>query len=228
MESDRNNASYSSFRETIDDYGDDRGHDLLTDPHAVAEQASKAQKDQATTHHVKLKEIREAKGFTVDELAEKTGLEADSLRQMESGDALLPLGQLIKLSKALSLRMSDVISTGTESFTIVRADERQAVSRLGASKQARRGYEYESLAPGKKDRLIEPFIVTLHPSDDDEKSSHDGQEFIYILDGEMEAFVDDHRAVLKPGDAIYYDSTSIHLVRAYGDKPARILAIIIS
>jgi mannose-6-phosphate isomerase-like protein (cupin superfamily) len=44
----------------------------------------------------------------------------------------------------------------------------------------------------------------------------------------MEAFVDDHNAVLKPGDAIYYDSTSIHLVRAYGDKPARILAIIMS
>ena len=228
MESDRTDASYTSFRETVDEYGDDRGHDLLTDPHAVAESTQKAPKDQSTSHGVKLKEIRESKGFTVEELSRKTGLDADSLRQMESGEALLPLGQLIKLSKALSLKMSDVISTGTEAFTIVRAGERQTFSRLGASKQARRGYEYESLAPDKKDRLIEPFIVTLHPSDDDEKSSHDGQEFIYILEGEMEAFVGEHRAVLKPGDAIYYDSTSVHLVRAYGDKPARILAIIIS
>lgn len=228
MESDQTKTSYNTFREAIDDYGDDKGHDLLTDPTSVAEITSKAAKDQSVTHGVKLKEIRESRGFTVEELAEKSGLNADSLKLMEAGEMLLPLGQLIKLSKALSLKMSDVIATGTESFTIVRADERQSVTRLGASRQAKRGYEYESLAPGKKDRLIEPFIVTLHPSDDDDKSSHDGQEFIFVLDGEMEAFVDDHRSVLKPGDAIYYDSTSIHLVRAYGDKPARILAIIMS
>lgn len=228
MESDQSKTSYNSFRETVDEYGDDKGHDLLTDPTAVAEVATKAQKDQSVTHSVKMKEIRESRGFTLEELSQKSGVDADYLRQMEAGEILLPLGQLIKLSKALSLKMSDVISTGTESFTIVRAGERQSVTRLGATKQAKRGYEYESLAPGKKDRLIEPFIVTLHPSDDDEKSSHDGQEFIFVLDGEMEAFVDDYSAVLKPGDSIYYDSTSIHLVRAYGDKPARILAIIIS
>lgn len=228
MEQDSGRSSYDKFMETIDDYGDDKGHDLLTDPNTVAETGSKAQKDQSKPHGVKLKELRDSKGFTIEELAEKSGLEAESLRQVEAGDILLPLGQLIKLSKALSLKMSDVISTGTESFTIVRADARQSVARLGASKQAKRGYEYESLAPGKKDRMIEPFIVTLLPSDDDEKSSHDGQEFIFVLEGEMEAFVDDHRDVLKAGDAIYYDSTSIHLVRAYGDKPARILAIIMS
>ncbi|MDD3473895.1 MAG: XRE family transcriptional regulator [Syntrophaceae bacterium] len=228
MESDQNKSSYNVFRETIDEYGDDKGHDLLTDPNAIAEVTTAAAQDRSMTHGLRLKQIRQSKGFTVEELAERSGLDAESLERMEAGEYLLPLGQLIKLSKALSLKMSDVIATGTESFTIVRADERQSVKRLGASKEAKRGYEYESLAPGKKDRAIEPFIVTLHPSDDDEKSSHDGQEFIFILEGEMEAFVDDHRAVLKPGDAIYYDSTSVHLVRAYGDKPARILAIIIS
>ncbi len=228
MDSDKNRTSYNTFRETIDEYGDDRGHDLLTDPGAVAEVATKAQEDQSVTHGTRLRETRESRGFTLEELSAKSGLDVESLRQMEAGEVILPLGQLIKLSKALSMKMSDVISTGTESFTIVRAGERQSVNRFGASKQAKRGYEYESLAPGKKDRIIEPFIVTLHPSDDDEKSSHDGQEFIYILEGEMEAFVDDHRAVLKPGDAIYYDSTSVHLVRAHGDKPARILAVIMS
>ncbi len=147
---------------------------------------------------------------------------------MKAGETMLPLGQLIKLSKALSLRMADVISTGEEAFTIVRSDQRQSFARFGKAKEASHGYEYESLAAGKKDRSMEPFIVTLHPSAADQLSSHDGQEFIYVLEGEMEVVVEGTRDVLKPGDAIYYDSTSMHLVKAHGDKPAKILAVLIS
>jgi quercetin dioxygenase-like cupin family protein len=84
------------------------------------------------------------------------------------------------------------------------------------------------LAPGKKDRMMEPFIVTLHPAVSDEPSTHDGQEFIYVLEGEMEVMVEGAREVLKPGDSVYYDSTSTHLVKAHGDKPAKILAVLIS
>ena len=75
---------------------------------------------------------------------------------------------------------------------------------------------------------MQPFIVTLMPAAADEPSSHDGQEFIYVLDGEMEVVVGDTRDVLKAGDAVYYDSTTIHLVKAHGDKPARILAVLTS
>jgi quercetin dioxygenase-like cupin family protein len=135
---------------------------------------------------------------------------------------------LIRLSKALSMRMADFISTGQESFSIVRADQRQSFARFGKAKEAKRGYEYESLAPNKKDRAIEPFIVTLNPAGEDELSSHDGQEFIYVLEGHMEVVIGDTREILGPGDAVYYDSTDTHLVRAHGDKPARILAVLVS
>ena len=90
---------------------------------------------------------------------------------------MLPLGQVIKLSKALSLRMAGVISAGEESFTIVKSGQRQSFSRSGKAREASYGYEYESLAARKKNRAMEPFIVTLHPSGADEPSSHDGQEF---------------------------------------------------
>ena len=53
-------------------------------------------------------------------------------------------------------------------------------------------------------------------------------EFIYVLEGEMEVFVEETRDVLRPGDAIYYDATSKHLVRAHGDKDAKILAVLVS
>jgi quercetin dioxygenase-like cupin family protein/ribosome-binding protein aMBF1 (putative translation factor) len=228
MDEEKKAASYESFRQAVDQYSEEKGHDLLTDPDAVAAAHERVKDEQAVTHGQRLRLAREARHFTLAELAEKTGVPENDLAQVEAGEALLPLGQLIKVSKTLSLKVSEVISTGEESFTIVRQGERRTISRFGKTKQAGAGYEYESLAPGKKGRLMEPFVVTLHPTDGGEPSSHDGQEFIYVLEGEMEVWIDDAREVLKPGDAVYYDSTTIHLVKAHGNNPAKILAVLVS
>ena len=215
--------SYDDFREIASDYGEDKGDDFLTDPAAITKAREKA-----VSHGDMLRATREKHGFSLDELASKIGVSREALVKLEAGEFTLPLGKLVKLSKALSLRMADVISTGKEPFTIVKSDQRQSFSRFGKARESGYGYEYESLAAGKKDRAMEPFIVTLHPSGANEPSSHDGQEFIYVLDGEMEVVIEDTRDVLKPGDAVYYDSTSMHLVKAHGGKPAKILAVVIS
>lgn len=228
MDEEKKETSYESFREAAEEYGEDRGHDLLTDPEAMAAVEESAAQEEAIGHGQRVRSSREAQGFTLEELASKAGIPAELLAQLERGETYLPLGQLIKLSKALSLKMSDVISSGQEPFTIVRSEQRRSFTRFGKSKEDSHGYEYESLAPNKKDRTMEPFVVTLHPSASDEPSSHDGQEFIFVLDGEMEVVIGDVRDVLKPGDAVYYDSTSTHLVKAHGDKPAKILAVLVS
>jgi len=228
MDEEKKKASYESFREAVEGYGEEKGHDLLTDPDAVAAASETTKTEAAASHGQNLRATRESRGFTLQELAEKTEIDAETLQQLEAGETYLPLGQVIKLSKALSLKMADVISPGEEPFTIVRAGDRTSFARFGKSRQASHGYEYESLAPNKKDRVMEPFIVTLHPAAGDEPSSHDGQEFIYVMEGEMEVWIDDFRDVLKPGDSVYYDSTSTHLVKAHGDKPAKILAVLVS
>lgn len=228
MNEEKKGSSYEDLTDMVDHYGHQRGEDLLTDPAAVAASARKVEREVEAEHGPKFKAYREERGFTLDELAERTGIDRDTLAQVEAGETFLPLGHLIRLSKVLSMRMADVISEGREEFTIVRAGGRKSVARFGQAKETKHGYEYESLAPGKRDRKMEPFIVTLYPSAADEPSTHDGQEFIYVLEGEMEAIVGDTRDVLSPGDAIYYDSTTKHLVRAYGDKPAKILAVLTS
>lgn len=228
MDEDKKQTSHDALREAVDDYGEDRGHDLLTDPDAVAAAQSHADSEEAITHGEKVRAARKARGFTLGELAEQSGIDEKTLAELEAGETYLPLGQLIKLSKALSMKMAEVISAGNRPFTIVRSDERQSFARFGAERRAKHGYEYESLAPGKQDAVMQPFIVTLMPAAADEPSSHDGQEFIYVLEGEMEVVVGDTRGVLKAGDAVYYDSTTIHLVKAHGDKPAKILAVLTS
>jgi transcriptional regulator with XRE-family HTH domain len=228
MDQEFKETSYQSFRDTVDGYVEDKGSDFLTDPEAVEAARLESQTEMETNHGSKLKSARENLGYSIKELADKVGMSHELLEGVEEGRRILPLGQLIKVSKALSLKMSDFISEGDQPFTIVRADERKSFKRFGKSREEHRGYEYESLASEKKDRLMEPFIVTLHPSDADEPSAHDGQEFIYVLEGQMDVLVGEKREVLGPGDAVYYDSSDTHMVKAHGDKPARILAVLIS
>jgi quercetin dioxygenase-like cupin family protein len=109
---------------------------------------------------------------------------------------------------------------------VVRADARPRVARRGKKVAEQYGYVYESLAAEKANRCMEPFLVTLTPTEFGELSSHDGQEFLFVLEGEIRAQVGKEVEVLRSGDSIYYDSSEPHLIKCYGKKPAKILAVI--
>jgi quercetin dioxygenase-like cupin family protein len=64
------------------------------------------------------------------------------------------------------------------------------------------------------------------PTEADEFSNHDGQEFLFVLEGDIKIQVGDHAEFLQQGDAVYYDSNQPHLVKAAGDTKARILAVL--
>lgn len=176
----------------------------------------------------RIKDVREARGLSLEDVANRTDIPKDHLEQVEDGKATPPLGTVIRLAKALDMKMGYFISGEQDRpYTIVRQNDRKVVSRYDAKKGREYGYEYESLAPHKRDRHMEPFLVTLIPSKtEEERSTHDGQEFIYVLEGLMEVRLGDESHILEPGDAIYYDSTVPHLVKCHGEKPTRILAVL--
>ena len=172
--------------------------------------------------------VREKRGLSLEDISQRTGIQVDVLGRIEAGEMAPPLGTIIKLAKALEMKMGYFIS-GEEDrpFTIVRGDDRKVVSRHDSKKGKYYGYTYESLAPHKKDRHMEPFLVTLDPSEtEEERSTHDGQEFIYVLEGTMEVRLGEKVHLLEPGDAIYYDSTIPHLVKCHGPERTRILAVL--
>jgi transcriptional regulator with XRE-family HTH domain len=175
----------------------------------------------------RIRRVREMRGLTIKDLSSRTGIDIDTLKRTESGEMIPALGQLARLGKALDMKMGYFISPGIDKLmTVVRKDERRPISRYGETKSMQYGYFYESLAPEKADRLMEPFIVTLVPTDTEEFSTHAGQEFLYVLEGEMKVQVGDRVEFLKPGDAVYYDSNQPHLVRCVGTKVAKILAVL--
>lgn len=207
-----------------------RQDDYLRGVAKVAALAGPSQADLDTPVGKRVRALREEKGLSLADLAQRTGLSEKALGEIEDEAASPPLGVLIKLGKALGMKLGTLIASGEDRpYTVVRAAERPAMSRFASQKGTAYGYSYQALAPQKKNRSMEPFLVTLNKADDQvEPSNHDGEEFIFVLDGRMEALVGDAREVLEPGDSIYYDSTEPHLLRPVGEEPARILAVIFS
>ena len=204
-------------------------HDLLTDPShfqrlAAATEVPGGKKDNLGD---RIRRARELRGLTFSDLSSRTGISVEKLERIESNELVPPLGELIKLGKAVEMRMGYFISPGVDKpMAVVRSDCRPAISRYGKGRSEQYGYFYESLAPEKANRFMEPFLITMVPTDVQDLSTHDGQEFIFVLEGEMKAQVGDQVEVLRAGDAVYYDSNCPHLVKCAGDKPTKILAVL--
>lgn len=206
-------------------------HDLLTDPgHPKAAGGGaglSSAGEQKENLGDRVRKTRESRGLSLEDLASRTGISLETLRRVEANEAIPPLGELIKLGKAMEMKMGYFISPGVEKpMTVVRAHCRPAVSRFGQRRSEQYGYAYESLAAEKANRFMEPFLITMVPTEVEELSTHDGQEFIFILEGEIRAQVENQVEILHAGDAIYYDSSCPHLVKCSGRQPAKILAVL--
>jgi transcriptional regulator with XRE-family HTH domain len=176
----------------------------------------------------RVKAVREQKALSLQDVAQRTGFSESNIAQIEAGEILPPLGDLVKLARALEMKMGYLLVQGeSRPYTVVHKKNRKPISRFGSQKTIRYGYSYESLAPEKQDRNMEPFLVSLEPTRQEEApSTHDGEEFIFVLEGEIEILLGDNREVLQPEDSIYYDSSLPHRVRALGEQNARIVAVL--
>lgn len=177
----------------------------------------------------KIKSLRLAKGMSIEEVAENSQMSVAMLGEIEEHNVSPPLGHIVSLAKGLDVSVGEVFGDSADSpFCIVRSDDRKKVSRFDSSDSGTYGYSYESLGHQKKNRQMEPFLVTLTPAEDShvEPNQHIGEEIIFVLEGTVEVRLSDHTDILNPGDSIYYDSNMPHVVSCHGTEPATILAVI--
>jgi len=176
----------------------------------------------------KIKQLREFQNISIEELAERAGLSSKLVKQIEEEQAYPSLGPLIKIARALGVRLGTFLDDEiTSNCVVVKKEDKRKVMRF-PSKETRVGdLNFESLGFNKKDRYMEPFLITIDPGDENEPiiSTHEGEEFLYILEGEVVVTCGNETHVLKPGDSIYYDSVLPHNVRSNG-KPAKFLAVV--
>jgi transcriptional regulator with XRE-family HTH domain len=177
----------------------------------------------------KISALRELKKIEQDDLARKTGLSVRQLDSIESGHSLPSLGTLIRVTRALGIRIGTLLDdTIKEGPAVIRSDEYWSASSFSTSENdSREHLTFFSLAPNKAGRHMEPFIIDIIPNEKDilSKSSHEGEEFIYVLEGEVIVHYGSDIFTLGKGDSIYLDSIVSHLVTTETGK-ARILGIV--
>ena len=174
----------------------------------------------------RMRQLRERQGLSLKELSRLSGVEEDTLSRIESGDLQPQLGTVLKLAKSLEGDLGSLISgEGEKPYAITRKSERKQVVRSGSPESEQTQYAYKSLAPEVRGRHMEPLLVRLQPNPGEEPSVHQGEEFIFVLEGNVLLQMGQERFELEPGDSAYYQSTHPHLVTALEDS-ATILAVI--
>jgi transcriptional regulator with XRE-family HTH domain len=178
----------------------------------------------------KIKLLRESKSITAEVLAERSGLALEQVERIEGNIDIPSLAPLIKIARVLGVRLGTFLDDRDETGPVVcrKNEAGQAVSFSNNAVQSRKHMEYHSLSSSKADRHMEPFMIDVNPTDVTSfaPSSHEGEEFILVMEGTMEVHYGKHSYILEEGDSIYYDSIVPHHVHAYEGKAARILAVV--
>lgn len=176
----------------------------------------------------RIRAFREEREVDLETLAQDTGLRKEYLEKLES-DAIYPnIGPLQKVARALGVRLGTFLDDQFSRDPIISriGREGEADEALHTGRIPRSSYTYQALGKGKNDRNMEPFFIEIYPDGGERKTtSHQGEEFILVLKGELLVVYGRENHVLKAGDTIYYNSIVPHYVGAAGDQPVEILAV---
>jgi len=181
----------------------------------------------------KIKALRQRRGISLEEMARRTNLSQPLLSQIESEVVAPPVATLLKIARALNVNIGYFFQTeeGEEKkAVIVRKNERKRVFRRIHEDPAKVGYYYESLAYPKVDRHMEPFQVEFEVKKKEDLIffNHQGEEFVFVLEGQLEFNYENEVYLLGPGDSLYFDSSLPHAFRAVGSKNALAIDVIYS
>lgn len=177
----------------------------------------------------RIRGLRKAKGLSIAEVAEQSGISESTINGIERHMISPPLGNIVSLATVFGISVGDFFGeSGDSPYCIVRSGDRKTVSRFNSTDSKAGGYSYQSLGYKKKNRHMEPFLVTINPTESQptEPNQHIGEEILFILEGKVEIKLIDKTEILNPGDSIYYDSTVPHVVSCHGKEPATMLAVV--
>ena len=171
----------------------------------------------------RITELREICGYTRETLAKELNIPIDVYAEYEENGENIPISVIYEISKKFGVDFAEIL-TGTSAklntYQVVRRGKGKNISRY-------EGYFFEDLAFKYSNKIMQPLMVTLDPS---EKSadlvSHPGQEFNLVLEGSIAVVFEHEEIILNEGDSIYFNPTLMHGQKCIGDKKARFLTVI--
>jgi quercetin dioxygenase-like cupin family protein len=175
-------------------------------------------KDSSVSIGQKIKKARTSNKITFDLLANETGFSIDYLKDIEQGKITPPVGTLLQIARALKI----------DSGALLKEDESNMKRRIKAYSKRTDHYAYTTLTPGAENKHLKAFLVTIDPMTDHKGVGyhHEGEEFTYVLSGQIEIVVGDHVNRLKTGDSLHFNSGIQHNLRNIGQEEAKLLVVI--
>jgi transcriptional regulator with XRE-family HTH domain len=174
-----------------------------------------------------IRSLRKERGLSLKELSERTGLSSGFLSLVERGHSSLAITSLYNIAKALDTDMASFLPdapTVEERHPlphVVRAEENSKLEIISSERT------YKMLSPRGPGLALEPLLVTMQPSESfEEPYTHEGEEFAYVLSGELIFLIDGEEYRLGPGDSIQLKSTVPHAIHNPSNEPVQALWVL--
>ena len=181
-------------------------------------------------------ELCKTYSVSIETLSERSGVSTELIRRIEEEEHIPDLAPLVKIARALGVRLGTLLDDHEKLGPVITragtaGDTARFITGLPgnepkAGRNDHQGLTFKALAPDKGGRHMEPFIVDIAPDAEQKKSTHEGEEFIYVLSGNLALEYGSVSDILHEGDSVYYDSIVPHRVISSDNKPVRILAVI--
>lgn len=170
--------------------------------------------------------LRDALEISAEEMAKSCNLSTEKYLELESGTIDISVSLLHQIAQAYGIELTTLMfgdEPKMNSYFVTRKGKGIAVERTKA-------YKYQSLAAGFSKRKADPFMVTVHPKQDDEPiylNSHAGQEYNYVISGRLLIQINGKDLILEEGDSIYFNSELPHGMKALDGENVCFLAVIL-
>jgi len=171
----------------------------------------------------KIKRLRLNKGLTLDKLADLTKLTKGYLSKIENSDQAPPVSTLQTLALALGVEIGNLIDTGqsaTVNLDFIKAKDTDNAPDIVSNA----GYSYRHLVQCSKNKYMSPFLLKIAKGQT-EVFSHDAEEFIYIIAGQVEFEYEGQTYLCLPGDSLYFDSRLPHKFTNNHPKQAVLITV---
>jgi len=174
----------------------------------------------------RLRQLRIDKGLTLSELATSAGLSQAFLSRIENHKLSIPISGLEKLAQVLNVPIRTFFEEAQEIAPIVLCRKGKGVRKHFREPQS---LIFELLAVSKPGKLMEPMLLDIpHATEPLKLISHPGDEFNYVVEGELYFLYGKQKILLKKGDSVYYDATIPHAMRSIPHRRGVILSVIAS
>ncbi|OGO77986.1 MAG: DNA-binding protein [Clostridiales bacterium GWB2_37_7] len=171
----------------------------------------------------KINELRSSKDMTLKDLSEKTSLSVSFLSQAERGLTSIAIITLQKIAEALGVDLNYFFAAPVANRPMIMRSYEQSVFRVGESNCIN-----SNLGSHLPNRQMDPMIVTILPGQKAEETipyEHQGEEFVYVLEGIFTVFLEERQYELYPGDSMHISSTTPHNWANFTNKLVKILSV---